>query len=166
MQPPSTHPVIRQAATNDLDDLLPLFEGYLAFYGIHHPDQVTARRYLGDRLALGDTVVLLARTASGRPLGFAHLFPSFTSLGMAPIWVLNDLYVGAHARGLGVGQALLDAVTEHARRTGRTRVVLETATDNRPARALYERHGFQPAQGFITYSLAVDAPAGAQATHA
>ena len=152
-------PLIVRAGPPDLDDLLPLFEGYLAFYGRHSDCPQQARTYLGDRLALDDAVVLLARNPAGKALGFAQLFPSFTSLGMARTWVLNDLYVAAHSRHGGVGQALLQAVIEFARVTGRAQVVLETGVDNHRARALYERAGFTATQGFVGYGLRLAAAA-------
>ena len=43
-----------------------------------------------------------------------------------------------------------------ARRRRAARLVLETAEANRAAQALYEDFGFVRAQGFFTYTLALD----------
>lgn len=55
---------------------------------------------------------------------------------------LFGLYVAPRARGRGVGEALVNAVLEQARRLGRTDVVLEVGSNNEAAIALYERCGF------------------------
>jgi ribosomal protein S18 acetylase RimI-like enzyme len=55
---------------------------------------------------------------------------------------LFGMYVTPRARGRGVGEALVEAVVEEARRRGKTEIVLEVASENAAARALYERCGF------------------------
>lgn len=55
---------------------------------------------------------------------------------------LYSLAVGAHARGTGLGGALLDAAEADARARGCASMRLEVRTDNRSAIALYERRGY------------------------
>ncbi|MDC5696409.1 GNAT family N-acetyltransferase [Intrasporangium calvum] len=55
---------------------------------------------------------------------------------------LFGLYVAPRARGRGVGEALVNAVLQEARRLGKTEVVLEVGSHNVGALALYERCGF------------------------
>jgi GNAT superfamily N-acetyltransferase len=50
-------------------------------------------------------------------LGFVQLFPSFSSVRAAAIFVLNDLFVLPSARRIGVGAQLLRAAAEKARST-------------------------------------------------
>lgn len=147
---------LRRATTADLDDLAPLFDAYRQFYG-QAPDLDAARRFLAARLHAGDSTLLLARRgADGPALGFAQLYPSFSSVACRPILILNDLYVHAGGRGLGVGRALLEACRDAARAAGAARLVLETGDDNRRAQALYEAFGFRPASGFVAYTLPID----------
>lgn len=54
------------------------------------------------------------------------------------------VWVAPAARGRGVGDALLAAAIDEARRRGRARAVLDVGVANAPARALYRRHGFAP----------------------
>src|SRR5579885_3319557 len=54
---------------------------------------------------------------------------------------LISLWVAPAARGSGVGDALVGAVVEHARRLGVGRVALSVRASNGPALALYERNG-------------------------
>ena len=90
---------IQRATVFDIEQLVPLFDGYRQFYGASS-DLALARRFLSDRMSQNQSVVLLAREANGDALGFVQLFPSFSSVRAAPIYVLNDLFVVPEARGL------------------------------------------------------------------
>ncbi len=56
---------------------------------------------------------------------------------------IYSVAVAPEARGLGVGQQLVDAAVDAARELGLRTLTLEVRTDNRPAIALYERNGFR-----------------------
>ena len=144
---------IRQASGADLSRVAGLFDEYRQFYG-QASDYPLAEAFLRDRLANHDSVVFLGvdpRTGGG--LGFAQLFPSFSSIAARRIWILNDLYVARAARRMGVGRALLDAARDHARATGAVYLVLETAVSNREAQSLYESYGFTRDDKFCVYEL-------------
>ena len=133
---------IRRAQPADLDALVPLFDGYRAFYG--KPSQPTVcREFLQARLSRSESVIFIAFDAEGAGIGFAQLYPSFSSVRVRPIWWLNDLFVRPDGRGIGAGRALLDAAGEHARITGSAGLMLETGADNAYAQGLYERNGYQ-----------------------
>ncbi|HXI20853.1 MAG TPA: GNAT family N-acetyltransferase, partial [Gemmatimonadales bacterium] len=104
--PPGSEPMdIRRAEPPDLESLVPLFEGYRQFYG-RAPDPPQARAFLADRLAAGDSVILLASDPGGA-LGFTQLYPLYSSVRCRRLWLLNDLYVAPAARGRGVARGLL-----------------------------------------------------------
>ncbi len=147
-------PDIRPATPADLDVAAALFDAYRQFYA-QPADVARARRFLAERLDAGDTTLLLALDADGSGLGFTHLFPSFTSVGTAPLVILNDLFVAPAARGRGVGQALLVAAEAHARAAGAVRLVLQTATDNDAAQRLYERAGWTRDRSFVTFERTI-----------
>lgn len=131
---------IRAATVDDLDAAARLFDAYRQFYG-QASDRGAARAFLADRIARHQSMILLAWQGDDA-VGFTQLYPMFSSVRMAPIWVLNDLYVDAGARRLGVARRLLDAAAATARAAGALRVVLETARENLPARALYRDAGW------------------------
>lgn len=56
---------------------------------------------------------------------------------------LVAMWVAAHARGSGVGAALVQALLDHAAATDVRRVRLDVAQDNEAAVRLYERFGFE-----------------------
>ncbi len=66
--------------------------------------------------------------------------------------LMDGIFVQDHARGQGVGGALLQAIEDHARAEGLARVRLGVIDTNPRAKALYERRGYE-AQG--TQSLGV-----------
>ncbi|MFF7310958.1 GNAT family N-acetyltransferase [Streptomyces sp. NPDC008137] len=55
---------------------------------------------------------------------------------------IQGLAVGEHARGRGVGRALVRAAVDEARRRGARRLTLRVLAHNAPARGLYESEGF------------------------
>ena len=127
----------------------PLFDAYRQFYG-QPPDLDGARRFLAERLGRGESVIF-AVVEGGRALGFTQLYPSFSSVSMRPIWILNDLFVAEDARRRGVGARLLRAARDHALRTGAARLALSTAVTNTKAQALYERDGWRRDTAFLHY---------------
>lgn len=131
---------IRQAAPDDLPELARLFDAYRQFYD--QPSDVRgAREFLTERMEARQSLVIVA-AGDDALVGFTQLYPMFSSVRMAPIWILNDLYVDADVRRLGVGRLLLEASAAAARGAGATRLVLETARENLAARALYESSGW------------------------
>lgn len=81
------------------------------------------------------------------PAGVAQLRYRFgVWLGAEDCW-LEDLYVREDARGSGLGAALVEAAVERAATRGCRRIELDVAAGNAPARALYERLGFESPGG-------------------
>lgn len=142
---------VRQAVLADLDTLAPLFDRYRQFYG-GASDMNAARRFLLERFDHGESLLMLAH-ADGEPVGFTQLYPAFSSLSMARIFVLNDLFVADSARRQGVGAQLLDASAALARTLGAVSLSLSTAVDNLKAQALYEGAGWQRDTAFYYYDL-------------
>ncbi|HEY5803201.1 MAG TPA: GNAT family N-acetyltransferase [Lysobacter sp.] len=140
---------IKRAVTADLDQLAPLFDAYRMFYD-QPQDPGLARAFLAERIGNDESVVLLA-TVDGAAAGFTQLYPGFSSVRAARVWLLNDLFVAPGARRHGVGQALLAAATAFARETGAARLELETMPDNVTAQALYESTGWQRYDGTFRY---------------
>lgn len=144
---------IRQAVLSDIDAVSILFDAYRQFYG-QTSDEAAAKTFLRARFEHGQSVVLLAES-QGQAVGFTQLYPSFSSVSMARVFVLNDLFVAPTARRLGVGEALLAAAAAHARQLGAVRLSLNTDVQNLPAQALYASLGWERDQKFYAYHLAL-----------
>lgn len=137
-----------------LPDVADLFNQYRQFYQ-QEDDLPRATAFIQARLVQGDSLILVARSSAGEALGFAQLYPSFSSIDCAASYLLSDLFTAPSARGQGVGRALLLAAREQALDSGRTSLTLETAVDNLTAQRLYESVGFVREQGFLTYIWAL-----------
>ena len=147
---------IVRAGPADLEAVVRLFDQYRVFYG--RPSELEgARSFIAARLAAGDSVVFLARAPGARDgLGFTQLYPSYSSVAMRRIWILNDLYVAPAARRQGVGQMLMDRARAHGQETGALRLELSTAKTNATAQALYRRLGYVADDVFLRFALKVD----------
>ncbi|MFD3926855.1 GNAT family N-acetyltransferase [Streptomyces sp. NPDC058614] len=64
---------------------------------------------------------------------------------------LKRMYVVPQARGLGLARRILAALEADARTAGRTRMVLETGTEQPEAIALYSSSGYEPCAKFGHY---------------
>jgi GNAT superfamily N-acetyltransferase len=146
--------IVKQISGPEIESVAPLFDQYRMFYG-QPSDPEGARQFMHDRLSCGESVVFAA-SSGGVTIGFAQLYPVFSSISMKRVWILNDLYVIAPRRGQGAAKLLLQAAKEHARATGAKAVQLSTAADNLPARALYEQAGYEPDTVFLTYELLLE----------
>ena len=144
---------IRQATSEDLDLLVPLFDDYRQFY-LLPSDPERARSFLSERLRHNQSVVFLAFD-NGGATGFTQLYPSFSSGAMERTFILNDLFVAPQARRRGTGAALLEAATKHARTAGAHWLVLSTELTNIAARAPYEKLGWKRDTSFCVYQFAL-----------
>ena len=140
---------VRQAVLSDLDELVVLFGQYREFQG-QAGDLPAARGFLQARFNHGDSVVFIARETHAS-IGFAQLYPSYSSVSLARVFVLNDLFVQESARRNGVASRLLAAVEAYAWSLGAVRVTLNVARSNRDGQALYEAKGWRQDEQFHMY---------------
>jgi GNAT superfamily N-acetyltransferase len=140
---------VRQAVRADVELLASLFDAYRQFQG-ERADLVAARSFLRERLDRDESIVFLAERG-GAAAGFAQLYPSFSSVALARVFLLNDLYVDAGARRAGVASRLLAAVEAHARTLGAVRLTLFVARPNTTAQALYASRGWAKDEQFFVY---------------
>ncbi len=156
MRTPAVH--IEQARRSDVEGIAPLFDAYRQFYG-EASNVSAATEFVTARLVDGDSIVLLARGAEatdGEPphvVGFAQLYRSLSSVALAPIYLLNDLFVVPEWRRCGVARSLLDEAAKSARRASAARLEIATQHTNHHALRLYESHGFVRDTEFTHLSL-------------
>ncbi|MGT4068595.1 UNVERIFIED_CONTAM: GNAT family N-acetyltransferase [Aeromonas hydrophila] len=145
---------ILQATSANLEEVSYLFDAYRQFYG-QGPDHSASTSFISERLVNADSVIFLALNELGQGLGFAQLYPAFSSVAMKPMWYLNDLYVTESARQQGVARALLKRVASFAKETDALTVKLATAVSNNAAKSLYESEGYQKVIAFDHYTQRV-----------
>ena len=145
---------IVEAKPENIEALARLFDAYRVFYR-QESDIAAARAFLTRRFERRDAVSFLA-LRNGEAAGFTQLYPSLSSVSMAPIWILNDLYVDQGFRGLGIGRRLMDRAREFARASGAIRIELTTERTNTTAQALYRAAGYARDDVFYKFILTVD----------
>ena len=141
--------IVRQAVLTDLEQLAALFDQYRQFQG-QATDLAAARDFLWARFDHGESIVFLAHDGA-QPVGFAQLYPSFSSVALKRVFILNDLFVAAAGRRKGVATHLLAAVEAYAWSLGAVRVTLNVAQANVTAQALYAARGWQQDEQFLMY---------------
>ena len=143
---------IRDITSSDHEQWLPLWEGYNAFYGRSGPTalpgEITAttwKRFFEP----AEPVHALVAELDGRLVGLAHYLFHRSTILVAPICYLQDLFTAPDQRRAGVGRALIEAVYRRAQQAGSTRVYWQTHETNLLARRLYDQVAER--SGFIVY---------------
>ncbi len=146
---------IIQATLEHLDLLTPLFVKYREFYGaLPYPD--SSRAFLEKRLRRKESVIYLALAdADDKLMGFCQLYPSFSSLSLKRVWILNDIYVAEDARRQLVADNLIRAAKKMAKDTHAVRMRVSTSSNNEVAQKTYESIGFKEDTEFKNYVLPI-----------
>ena len=140
---------IRQAVSADIEALAALFDQYRQFQG-QAGNLAAARSFLAERFERGESTVFIAN-AGGTAVGFAQLYPSYSSVSLSRVFILNDLFVLETARGQGVASQLLSAVESYAWSLGASRVTLNVARTNLPAQQVYTARGWKQDDQFFMF---------------
>ena len=147
---------IIKATLEHLDLLTPLFVKYREFYGeLPFPD--SSRDFLEKRLSRDESVIFLAvaKDDERKILGFCQLYPSFSSLSLKRVWILNDIYVAEDARRQLVADHLMKHAKKMAKETQAVRMRVSTSIDNEVAHKVYESIGFKEDIQFKNYVLPI-----------
>jgi GNAT superfamily N-acetyltransferase len=93
-----------------------------------------------------DTLILIAEIA-GKPAGYSlgRIFEQTAAAdnGTGRMGLFDELFLDDSARGLGLGQTLIEETMNWMREKGINRVKLHAYSWNDHAKKLYERNGFQ-----------------------
>jgi GNAT superfamily N-acetyltransferase len=144
---------ITEAAERDTPVILDLIRQLAAYERLS--DKVTAtedrlrKTLFGVRPA---AEVLLART-DGETVGYALFYTTYSTFLAKPGFYLEDLFVKEHARGKGIGTALLARLAELAVERDYGRVEWTVLDWNEPSIRFYESLGAAPMTGWILYRL-------------
>ncbi len=148
---------IVQATLEHLDLIAPLFVKYREFYGeLPFPD--SSRAFLEKRLRRKESTIYLALPDDDdkKLLGFCQLYPSFSSLSLKRVWILNDIYVAEDARRQLVADHLIRTAKKMAKETQAVRLRVSTSASNEVAQKTYESIGFHQDTEFLNYVLPIN----------
>ncbi|MGZ4184245.1 MAG: N-acetyltransferase family protein [Solirubrobacteraceae bacterium] len=133
---------IERVETADVDELLVLMRAYCDFYEVSPPDAdllAIATALIGDPVNEG--VQLIARDSTGRGVGFATVYWTWSTTSACRTGIMNDLFVVEDARGRGTADRLIEACRAECSQRGARQLTWQTAPDNLRAQAVYDRVG-------------------------
>ncbi len=137
-------PAVRLATPEDAGHVGRLLHEFNSEYEEWTPGAEVLAGHARSLLEGGEITVLLGGEG---PDGFCLLRYHRSIYNGEPDAYIQELYVVPDRRGHGLGRALLDAALAAAREAGATHVDLNTSTDDREARSLYESSGFTNLEG-------------------
>ncbi len=132
---------LREATPADVPTILGFIKELAVYEKLEH--QVVATEALLHEHLFGSrpAAEVVIAELDGRPVGFALYFQNFSTFVGRPGLFLEDLYVQPHARGHGVGKALLVHLAKLAVARGAGRFDWNVLDWNEPAIAFYQRLG-------------------------
>ncbi|MEY8347180.1 GNAT family N-acetyltransferase [Bacillus cereus] len=142
---------VYEATIADLDGLADVFNNYRMFYR-QKSNVEEAKVFLRNRIEREESIIFVA-VENGQYLGFTQLYPSFSSVSMKELWILNDLFIQEGKRGAGIGKKLLEAARSFALENGAKGLKLQTEIDNISAQRLYAENGYLRDNRYFHYEL-------------
>ncbi|MFK8010542.1 MAG: N-acetyltransferase family protein [Marinicellaceae bacterium] len=132
---------IRRAERRDLLQLTLIFNQYRVFYNQQHNLQA-CKTFIKRRLDHNDSYIFVA-VIDAQLVGFVQLYPSFSSVAMEKMYILNDLFVLEGIRKKGIASKLMQRAEEFANNNQACKLVLETHKNNFAAQKLYVKRGWK-----------------------
>jgi len=138
----SNQVIIRPIDATDQQGWRQLWQQYLAFYGTKVSEDVYASTF--ERLLAGNAGDLrefrgALAWQNGKCVGLVHYLFHRHNWKIEDVCYLQDLFVSADVRGLGLGRQLIEHVYSAADSFGAASVYWLTQEDNQKARQLYDR---------------------------
>ncbi len=132
---------VREAELADLEVILAFISQKSEFDGCKNLLVATADKLQQTLFCKPPLVRVLLAEIAGKTVGFALFYSSYSSLLTQPCLWLDDLFVQAPMRGMGVGTALLKYLAQIAQSTNCGRIEWTVNTGNAPGIAFYEKQG-------------------------
>jgi GNAT superfamily N-acetyltransferase len=135
-----TDHALRVGGPDDAELVGRMLHEFNAEYDQTEPPAEQIAGLAGPQLSSGEVAVVFG--PGDPPDGFAQLRYRTSLYDAGPDACLEELWVRPHARGTGLGRALLEAAMDLAREHGASRIDLNTSVTDEAARALYLTCGF------------------------
>ncbi|NVK22194.1 MAG: GNAT family N-acetyltransferase [Kangiellaceae bacterium] len=149
---------IKLLEINEIEEFVPHFDSYRQRY---KQDSEVERiseflRHLLEKQAAKIFVSYESSEDQQHMTGFVILYPSYSSIGLAPIWILNDFYVFAGEKKRETARALLDQAAKLCKLTDAIRIEVTTRKENYRLHKLYKEYGFEKDYKYDYYFLRID----------
>jgi GNAT superfamily N-acetyltransferase len=140
--------IFRMAQAADIDQWLPLWQGYQHFYKTDIPAATTATTW-ARFLDPAEPMHCAVAEEGGRLIGMVHYIQHRSCWTVGDYMYLQDLFVDPDVRGKGIGRALIEHVYARAAASGFSPVWWLTHESNAQAMLLYDR--IADKSGFVQY---------------
>ena len=107
-------------------------------------------RFLFEKFEHLESVIFIAEQQN-ELIGFAQLYPIFSSLTLQRVWLLNDFFIAEEFRNCGVGTQLFARVKEFSLLTKSKGIELSVEHTNIKAWEFWEKQGFKQDEEFRYY---------------
>lgn len=141
-------PHIAPLAATDIARVLPLVQQYWRFEAIEGFDATRIEALLKRVIADPRLGQAWLATVEGQAAGYLLAVYVFSLEHQGLTAEIDELFVSADHRGLGLAGRLLDAAEASFRDRGCTNVFLQVGRDNEAARGFYRSRGFSGRNGF------------------
>ncbi|MCP3942039.1 MAG: GNAT family N-acetyltransferase [Desulfobacteraceae bacterium] len=128
-----------QSKLEHIDQLVEIVEEYRQFCGCKSNPEKT-KIFFQNLINNNESITFIAiDEETNKLMGFVNLYPSYSTLSLKRLWILNDLGVSYKYRGFGVAKSLIGKVISFASETKAVRIELKTQKINNNAQKLYTR---------------------------
>ncbi|MGG1674816.1 GNAT family N-acetyltransferase [Neobacillus sp. NRS-1170] len=141
--------IIRQATIQDLNKIVPIFDSYREYFN-QQRNPMKVENFLFERFEHLESVIFIVER-EGEVIGFAQLYPVFSSLSLQRVWLLNDFFITEAYRQQGVGKQLFAKVKEFSTLTKSKGIELSVEHINQKAWEFWEKLGFKLDEEFRYY---------------
>ena len=142
---------IRACTIDDLEQLVPAFDKYRQFYRQEsQPEKV--KDFLKLLIKEEKSQIFLS-CEDDELTGFVQLYPSFSSIGLAPIWVLNDFFIFGGSNRRDIAKGFLDAAKMLCEASKALRIEVTTRKENHRLHKIYRDYGFEKDYKYDYYFL-------------
>jgi ribosomal protein S18 acetylase RimI-like enzyme len=130
------------ATPEDIEDLLPLYQGFMRHESVEPPSDVELSRRLARLVKSESDEVFIARLDTGAAVAYLQQRYFFSVWRPDVDAYIEDVFVIEALRGRGIGEQLLRRALETAQERPARRICLDCNEQNLRGRRLYERLGF------------------------
>ncbi|MGG3468722.1 GNAT family N-acetyltransferase [Neobacillus pocheonensis] len=141
--------IIKQATIQDLKRIVPIFDSYREYFK-QKRNPIEVEKFLFGKFEHLESMIFIAEH-QGEVIGFAQLYPVFSSLSLQRVWLLNDFFISEAHRNQGVGKQLFEKVKEFTSLTMSKAIELSVEHSNQKAWEFWEKQGFKLDEEFRYY---------------
>ncbi|WP_163100071.1 GNAT family N-acetyltransferase [Peribacillus alkalitolerans] len=145
---------IRQATIQDVPKIVSIFDSYRAYFK-QKRNPIEVEKFLFEKFEHLESVIFIVENRSNI-IGFAQLYPIFSSLSLQRVWLLNDFFISEEFRNRGIGKQLFGIVKEFSLLTKSKGIELSVEHVNKSAWSFWENQGFKLDEDFRYYFLKIN----------